>query len=93
MLHSSEAFDYPGATLAISANGNTNGIVWALERTGGYTTSSPGVLHAYDATNLTNELYQSSLGDVVVKFGIATVANGRVYIGTQSQLVVLGLLP
>ena len=63
------------------------------ERPGGYTSTIPGVLHAYDATHLATEVYNSSLGDVAVKFGIPTVANGRVYIGTQSRLVVFGLFP
>ena len=53
---------------------------------------TPGVLHAYDARNLGRELIKSTLGDVAVKFTIPTVANGRVYVATQGQLVALGLL-
>ena len=48
-------FGYPGATPSISANGTSNGIVWAVENNG-----STGVLHAYDATNLATELYNSN---------------------------------
>jgi hypothetical protein len=83
-------FGFPGATPVISASGNTNGILWALERDG-------NELHAYDATNLANELYNSgqagardSLG-TVVRFTVPMVANGRVYVGTKSTLVVYGL--
>jgi len=91
VFHSAVTYDYPGATLAISADGTAHPILWALERPGGYSTSLPGVLHAYDATDLT-ELYSGSLGDVAVKFTIPTVANGRVYVGGQGTLVVFGLL-
>ena len=84
------AFGVPGATPIVSSSGNTNGILWAIERA--------GVLHAYDATNLAIELYNSNqnagrdaLG-VAVRFSAPTVANGRVYVGTKSQLVVYGLL-
>jgi hypothetical protein len=93
VLHTTAKFEYPGAALAISANGSANGILWALERPGGYTTTLPGVLHAYDAANLGTELYSGSIADVDTKFNIPTVANGKVFVGTQGQLVVFGLLP
>ncbi len=80
------AFLFPGAQPVVSSNGNSNGIAWAVD----YKT---GTLHAYDATNLSNALYSSpSLGGGI-KWGVPTVANGKVYVGTQSKLVVLGLLP
>lgn len=93
---SASAFGYPGTTPTISANGNTNGIVWAVEDgTGG-----PGVLHAYDATNLTHELYNSNqapgsrdsfgLGN---KFITPMEVNGNVYVGTPTGVAVFGLLP
>jgi hypothetical protein len=89
---SPESFDYPGTTPSISANGNTNGIVWALEEE----SNSPAVLHAYEATNLSNELYNTSQGGQLspgprVKFAVPTIANGKVYVGTATQLAVYGL--
>ena len=47
-------FGYPGSTPSVSANGASGGIVWAIK------VANPGVLHAYDAGNLANELYNSS---------------------------------
>src|SRR6185437_13847225 len=51
---SPETFDYPGATPSISANGASDGIVWAVEN------STSGILHAYDASNLAHEYYNSN---------------------------------
>jgi hypothetical protein len=90
---SSHTFGYPGATPSISANGATNGIVWVVENGG------TGVLHAYDATNLATELYNSNQaansrdhfsGN---KFITPVVANGKVYVGTQNSVAAFGLLP
>jgi hypothetical protein len=60
--------------------------------------SSPGILHAYDATNLDNELYNSSQNtardqfDSCTKFSVPTIANGEVFIKTQTSLSIYGLL-
>jgi hypothetical protein len=92
MSQSSQTFGYPGATPTISANGTKNAIVWVVE-------PAKAVLHAYDATNLGNELYnsrQNSTRDALgsnVKFAPVTVVNGRVYIGTKTRIVGYGLLP
>ena len=100
---SSETYDYPGVTPAVSSSGSTNGIVWALD-TSNNGTSNPGlpmgpaVLRAYDANDLQHALYSSdakpadTCGDAV-KFAPPTVANGKVYVGGNSQLTVYGLLP
>jgi uncharacterized protein (TIGR03437 family) len=89
----SQAPDYiqwPGSVPTISANGTSSGIVWLLDLA--------GVLRAYDATNVATVLYnsnQNSSRDALggaVKFAAPTVANGKVYAGTQTALVVYGLL-
>jgi len=87
------AFPYPGATPSISANQTTNAILWATENT------NPAVLHAYDATNLARELYNSSqapggrdnFGNGN-KFITPTIAHGKVYVGTTTGVGVFGLL-
>jgi hypothetical protein len=86
-------FQYPGATPSISANGTSEGIVWAVEN------SSPAVLHAYNATNLT-ELYNSNqAGNGRDQFGNGNkfitpmIANGKVFVGTPNGVAVFGLLP
>ena len=87
------AFAYPGATPSVSANGTSNGIVWAVEN------ANPAVLHAYNATNL-NELYNSNqaangrdhFGNGN-KFITPTIANGKVFVGTPNGVAVFGLLP
>lgn len=88
-----KSFTYPGTTPSISALGTTNGVVWAVENT------NPAVLHAYDATNLANELYNSkqaaggrdSFG-AGNKFITPTIVNGQVYIGTPTGVAVFGML-
>ncbi|HLK18341.1 MAG TPA: hypothetical protein VKT81_05265 [Bryobacteraceae bacterium] len=85
-----DGFGYPGGVPSISANGTTNGIAWMLE--------SSAVLHAFDASNLSRELYnsnQNSSRDALgsyVKYSVPMIANGKVYAGTQKSLVVYGLL-
>jgi hypothetical protein len=78
-------YPYPGAQPVVSSNGAGNGIVWAVDH------GSPTVLHAYDATDVSRELYVSpSLGNGT-KWSVPTVINGNVYVGTGSQLFVFGL--
>jgi outer membrane protein assembly factor BamB len=90
---SANAFPFPGATPSISANGNSGGIVWAAEN------SDPAVLHAYDATNLAHELYNSNQAangrdhfGTGNKFITPTIAHGKVYVGTTNGVGVFGLL-
>ena len=89
------SFAYPGSTPSVSANGTKDGIVWALESAA----NASGVLHAYDATNLSHELYNSNqapnkrdafgLGN---KFITPMIANGSVFVGTTNGVAVFGLL-
>jgi len=87
------SFGYPGATPSISANGTSNGIVWAVEN------NTPAVLHAYNAANL-NELYNSNQAangrdqfGAGNKYITPTIANGKVFVGTTNGVAVFGLLP
>jgi hypothetical protein len=90
--NSTNSFPYPGATPSISANGTNGGIVWAVEN------ASPAVLHAYDATSLT-ELYNSNQATNSRdhfgngnKFITPMIVNGKVYVGTPAGVAVFGLL-
>ena len=102
-IQSAATFGFPGATPSVSSSGATNGIVWAIDTSSNGTpngtgTNGPALLRAYDAKNLGNELWNSSQGSgnsagAAVKFCVPTVANGKVYVGTQTELTVFGLLP
>jgi hypothetical protein len=86
---SSDGFGYPGATPAISADGSSNGILWATDR-------DTNQLRAYDASDLSNELYNSDQnpGDSpgsIIKFAPPTVAGGHVFVGTDGVLSVYRL--
>jgi hypothetical protein len=88
-------FGYPGASPAASSNGTSNGIVWAVSQG----KNNIAILNAYDATNLAHRLYGSDqapdgrdAAGQLVKFVVPTVANGKVYLGTQHHLEVYGLL-
>lgn len=95
VTQSPNAFGWPGATPAISANGTNQAIAWALQADGAESGGS-AVLHAYDAYNLASELYNSSqagirdVPNVAVKFTIPTVVNGKVYAGAAKQLAIYG---
>jgi outer membrane protein assembly factor BamB len=86
-------FAYPGTTPSISSNGASNGIVWAVESRG----SDAGVLHAYDASNLAHELYNSNQAGARDNFSdnkyiTPMIANGKVFVGTPTGVIVFGLL-
>jgi hypothetical protein len=90
---SATQFAYPGTAPSVSANGTSNGIVWAHENT------SPAVLHAYDATNLAHEIYNSNQAagnrdqfGAGNKYITPTVADGKVFVGTTNAVAVFGLL-
>jgi hypothetical protein len=91
---STEIFGFPAPTPPISANGTSNGIVWALDNLPYCTDDSIScgsvILHAYDATNLATEFWNSSQNPAdtagnAVKFTVPMVANGKVYVGTRGN--------
>jgi hypothetical protein len=90
-----------GATPSVSANGTTNGIVWSQERQNilsATTNISPAILYAFDATNVANTFYSSTQAGSrdqagpATKFEVPTIANGKVYLATLTELDVYGLL-
>jgi hypothetical protein len=92
--HTATKFVYPGAIPSISADGSRNGIVWASEN------GDTAVLHAYDASDLAHELYNSNQAPTGRdhfgtgnKFITPIVAHGKVYVGTTDGVGVFGLLP
>lgn len=102
--HTPSTFGFPGATPSISASSaTTDGIVWAIN-TASYGTSDsgsiaagPAVLHGFDASNVSTELWNSSQASggrdtagFAVKFTVPTVANGKVYMGTRGSDDTLG---
>jgi hypothetical protein len=114
--YSTFQFGYPGPTPSVSSRGASNGIVWALDTAlYGFAAnapancyqdpppaacSGPAILHAYTATSLAAELWNSSLADNnrdaagnAVKFVAPTIANGKVYVSTRREVDVYGLLP
>ena len=101
----SEIFQFPGVIPSISSNRNSSGtgIVWIVSPPSdcfymGCNPHSPGVLRAYDATNLGNALYNSTQNssrdrlDSYIKFSVPTIANGKVFVGTLTGLSIYGLL-
>jgi hypothetical protein len=78
------SFLFPGSQPVVSSNGANNGIVWALDYTSYF-------LHAYDASDMTKELYRSSSVGYT-KWTVPTVINGKVYVVSTGTLSVFGLL-
>jgi hypothetical protein len=86
-------YPFPGATASVSANGQSDGIVWTVER------ANPATLVADDANDVSTEIYnseQAGLRDQLpegTKFAVPTIANGKVFVGGHLALSVFGLLP
>jgi hypothetical protein len=90
---SASAFPFPGTTPGVSAAGSANAIVWAVQNT------NPAVLHAYDARDLTVELYNSNQAPAGRdafgagnKFITPTIVNGHVYVGTTNGVARFGIM-
>jgi large repetitive protein len=90
--HGNTSFDFPFPTPQISANGDHDGIVW-LSSVG-----PRGALYAYDAANVSHELWNSKMAGTrdqygaTVKFAMPIIANGKVYAASQTEFVAMGLL-
>jgi len=98
-----QVFNFPGTTPSVSSQGASNGILWAIDASQ-YGPPAPGpgpaILHAYDATNLAMEYWNSAQAASnrdqagnAVKFVPPTIANGKVYVSTRTEVDVYGLLP
>lgn len=91
-----DKFIDPGAVPTVSSNGVKDGIVWVIETKGWRSPDRPSVLRAYDAANVSRELYNSNtardMAGKTLRFAIPAVMNGRVYIGSKGQVDVYGLL-
>ena len=93
--NNTQQYFFPGATPSVSANGTSNGIMWAIDRD----STIQSVLHAYDANDISIELYNSNqvasrdAAGAAVKFTVPTIVNGKVFVGTKDHLIVYGLLP
>lgn len=74
------AAGYPGAGLAISSNGNSGGIVWAIVPAASTGPQASSALYAFDAANVSTPLWVSADSWFATKFTIPTIANGKVYI-------------
>ena len=99
-LQSPEILGPQGATPVVSSNGANNAIIWLIDASGALAApNTPAILRAFDAGNLSNEIYNSAMvssrdtAGLAVKFTVPTVANGKIYVGTQTELDVYGLLP
>jgi hypothetical protein len=94
---SGESSNFPGSTPVVSSSGTNNGIVWAVE-TDAYNSSGPAILRAYSANDVADLLYGSNLTNgrdtlgPAVKFVVPVVTNGEVYVGTQDEVDVFGLI-
>ncbi len=86
---SPEVFAWPTPAPSVSSNGTSNGIVWVLDNSGA--SSCCQVLHAYNAANLSIELYSVSLPFGPIKFSVPAVANGEVFVGSNGTLTAFAL--
>ena len=96
VMQAATTFTFPGGGLILSANGNTAGILWALEW---HVATHLGTLHAYDAQDLTHELWNSDQSGsrdsagVTTRLNVPLEINGKVYVSGKSNLIIYGLLP
>jgi hypothetical protein len=90
-----------GYSPVISANGTSNAIAWVIDssaynNTDSDTSSGPAILRAFNATNLSQELYNSSMkasdhAPGTVKYPVPTVADGKVFVAGDFGVAVYGI--
>ena len=78
-------FPFPGGQPVVSSSGSSNGIVWAVDQ------GAASSLHAFDANDVSHELFRSPSIGQAAKWAVPTVINGKVYVATKTRLVVFGL--
>jgi hypothetical protein len=93
--HTTETQTFPGSTPSISANGTTNAVVWDIDASA-FGSGGNAILEAHDATAVGTTLYSSANNSadnpgVANKYTVPTIANGKVYVGTDGQLSVYGV--
>jgi hypothetical protein len=92
---SSSSYGQRGGNTVVSANGPQDGIVWAYEKSA----SGAGILHAYDATNISHELWNTTMNtardgmSTGTGFATPVVADGKILAVYDRVLAVYGLLP
>jgi Ricin-type beta-trefoil lectin domain-like len=87
-----QAIGHPGASLSLSANGTSNGILWAATNSqgqsgglGAWHMTEPGILYAYNLSNMA-QLWSNEQNPTrddcnnYAKFTDPTIANGKVYL-------------
>ncbi len=93
-----ESLGAPGGSPCLSANGLTNAILWIIQASG-FRSGSSAILRAYDANDITHELYDNTqagvrdLTGLAMKFSTPMISNGKVYVGTGSGIGVFGVFP
>ena len=91
---SPSAYGLRGGNIVVSANGTQNGIVWVYEKSA----NSQAILHAYDATNVAKELWNSNMNvvrdgmTIGIGFGTPVVADGHVIAVSDNIVQVFGEL-
>ncbi len=96
---SAQKSQFSGGTPTVSANGTTNGVVWTIETKAWNASGGEAILRAYDALNVSKELYASDRqpnrdrAGGAIRFTIPTVAGGRVYVGVKKGVAVYGVMP
>jgi hypothetical protein len=86
------------ATPVVSANGMKDGVLWVLQSKSWNGVDTQATLSAFDASDITHQIYSSEQNatrdraGTALRFNIPTVVNGRVYVGAKSEVDVYGLL-